>query len=470
MRNLQSNLDRWMFTNATPSVFHQRHVGRVLLPRTKTCIVTRLVTVNSVQRHSSRRCASARNAPCAGERGPRLHADQRVPGSKCVGRARHGLDRKAATPNVRKRVAAEEHQVGVVLVDPEGDFRFAVRIAELHARVAIRIPFEVGKRVVERYRADPSRLTKIVFGPLHGLAPDRKAALVGSQDRSPGRLQSQTVDRWGPEGQIWMSAASIGTSVRAEVRGRRLHPEAIAGECIFDTDSEQKRIARSWIKNVLHHHPVWLSLGGGPGGPTNETVDRVAALRLVQWDLVAAPVELIAPVLQPVRPRDQDLAPARRTHLVGAISVEKLAAADRVRAESAADRDDHSLLVLGQDRDLLAGWGDHPFASPGDYADCGSDGRCATFDSLISRSASLIAQAALTSPMWLKACGKLPRSSRVFGSTSSASRPRSLAKATARENVSLACSTRPAIACACANQNVHRRNVPSSPSRPSWAR
>jgi aminoglycoside phosphotransferase (APT) family kinase protein len=43
-----------------------------------------------------------------------------------------------------------------------------------------------------------------------------------------------------------------------------------------------------------------------------------------------------------------------------------------------------------------------------------------------ARSASEMAQAALTSPMWLNACGKLPSSSPVSASTSSASRPRSL--------------------------------------------
>ena len=131
-------------------------------------------------------------------------------------------------------------------------------------------------------------------------------------------------------------------------------------ECIFDANSEQKRVARLWIENVFHHHPVWLALGGGPGGPTNETVDRVAVLRLVQWELVAKPVELIAPILQPVRPRDQHLAPARGTHLIGAISVEKLTAANRVRAKSTANLGDHSLLIFGYDRDLLAGWCNHP--------------------------------------------------------------------------------------------------------------
>jgi hypothetical protein len=47
-------------------------------------------------------------------------------------------------------------------------------------------------------------------------------------------------------------------------------------------------------------------------------------------------------------------------------------------------------------------------------------------------SASKIAQAALTSPMWLKAWGKLPSSSPLVGSTSSASKPMSLTKAAAR--------------------------------------
>ena len=46
--------------------------------------------------------------------------------------------------------------------------------------------------------------------------------------------------------------------------------------------------------------------------------------------------------------------------------------------------------------------------------------------SLVRFSASLIAQAALASPMWLNACGKLPSSSPVAGSISSASSPTSL--------------------------------------------
>ena len=47
------------------------------------------------------------------------------------------------------------------------------------------------------------------------------------------------------------------------------------------------------------------------------------------------------------------------------------------------------------------------------------------------RSVSAMAHAALTSPVWLNAWGKLPRSSPLTGSTSSESRPTSLTKADA---------------------------------------
>ena len=83
----------------------------------------------------------------------------------------------------------------------------------------------------------------------------------------------------------------------------------------------------------------------------------------------------------------------------------------------------------------------------------------------VTASASAIAQAALTSPMWLNACGKFPRSSPLTGSTCSDRSPTSFTAAAAAANVRRAWSDRPASACACASQNVHSRNVPSSPSQ-----
>src|ERR1700731_1395477 len=112
--------------------------------------------------------APGSDAPCARKRGTWLQPDQGVPGPKCVRRAGHGLDGKAAPVDVGKRVAAEKHQVGVALVDPERDPSSVVRISELDTSEAILVPVEIGECVVERRRADPPRLPEIIFRVLHG--------------------------------------------------------------------------------------------------------------------------------------------------------------------------------------------------------------------------------------------------------------------------------------------------------------
>src|SRR6516225_10143449 len=254
--------------------------------------------------------ASASDAPCARERGAWLQPDQSLPSSKCVRRAGHRLDCKTATADVGKRVAAEEHQVGVALVDPERDFSSVVQISKLHTSETLLVPLEISERMVEPCRADPSRRLKIVFRVIHGFRADRKTALVGSQDSSPGYAQNQIIDSCGPERQVRMSAASVGTRVRAEVPDRCPHPESAVRQRIFDANPERERIARLRVEDVFHHRPVWLALDGGPGGPTDEAVDCIAVLRLVQRELVALAVELVAAILKPVRPRDQYLTSA----------------------------------------------------------------------------------------------------------------------------------------------------------------
>src|SRR5262245_53079039 len=161
----------------------------------------------------------------------------------------------------------------------------------------------MGERMVEPCRADLSGLLKIVFRMLRGFRADRKAALVGPQDGSPGYAQNQTIDSCGPERQVRMSAASVWTRIRAEVPGRCPHPKSAVRQRIFDANPERERIARLWMEDVLHHRPVWLALGGGPGDPADEAVDCIAVLRLVQRELVAPAVELVAAILKPVRPR-----------------------------------------------------------------------------------------------------------------------------------------------------------------------
>ena len=83
-------------------------------------------------------------------------------------------------------------------------------------------------------------------------------------------------------------------------------------------------------------------------------MDRVPVLRLVQLELMALPVELVAPVLQPVRPGDQDLAPARGARPAGRVAVEDLTPASRIGANPAADLVQDGSLVVGEELDLLA--------------------------------------------------------------------------------------------------------------------
>ena len=92
--------------------------------------------------------ASVSDAPSARQRGAWLQPGQSVSGSKCVRRTGHGFNGKTATVEVRKRVATENHQVRVALVDPERDLHSAVRISELHTSEAILIALKVGERMV----------------------------------------------------------------------------------------------------------------------------------------------------------------------------------------------------------------------------------------------------------------------------------------------------------------------------------
>jgi hypothetical protein len=92
-----------------------------------------------------------------------------------------------------------------------------------------------------------------------------------------------------------MSTAPKRAGVMAEVRGRRAHLESAVRKCILDANSERERVAGLWMEHMFHYGPVWFTLGGGPWDPTNEAMDRITALRLVQWELVVSLVEFIAP-------------------------------------------------------------------------------------------------------------------------------------------------------------------------------
>lgn len=76
-------------------------------------------------------------------------------------------------------------------------------------------------------------------------------------------------------------------------------------------------------------------------------------------------------------------------------------------------------------------------------------------------------RAVLISPIWEKACGKLPKNRRVDGSYCSEGSPTPFRTARTRSKISRASSMRPCSARLSASHRVHSRKAPSLPGRPS---
>ena len=110
---------------------------------------------------------------CAG-----LEADEAVSASKGVRGTGHGLDGEAAAVDVGKRVAREQHEVPIALVDPERDSGGPVRIEERHTCEAVPVRLEIGERMVEPGAADRPREPEVVLGILHRLPFEGYSALV----------------------------------------------------------------------------------------------------------------------------------------------------------------------------------------------------------------------------------------------------------------------------------------------------
>jgi hypothetical protein len=109
------------------------------------------------------------------------------------------------------------------------------------------------------------------------------------------------------------------------------------------------------VQEVLEDGRGRLSFRDPPGRPADEAVDRVFPFRLVERKLVPLARELVATVLDPVRPGDQLLPPTARRDLVSLVTVDDGAVADGIRTEAGADRHDDRALVSELELDLLPG-------------------------------------------------------------------------------------------------------------------
>ena len=150
----------------------------------------------------------------------------------------------------------------------------------------------------------------------------------------------------------------------ADVPGRRRHREPGVRECVLDRERQRERVARLRLEEVLHDDPVRRHVDNAPGRLADEPVDRVSVLRLRERQLHRLAVELVASVLDPVRPGGEHLPTPGARALAGRKPVEQCPSRDFVRAEPAAEGDDALALLAARELDLSSRLGDRgpPFA------------------------------------------------------------------------------------------------------------
>ena len=211
---------------------------------------------------SGKRSGPNVDPPGAREGPAGLQADQRLARPERVRWAGHRLDREAAPVDVGKRVAGEQHQVRVGLVDPERQARRPSAVAERDASEPVAVALEIGEGVVELGRA-------------RSACGRRKSYSVPSTDSEPTGMPRSSDKRTVRAGRLRASTGSTGwrpalrygwaphpygqarlPTFVAVVVTRRPSPESE----VLDADREREGIAGLGVDQVLHHDPVRLAL------------------------------------------------------------------------------------------------------------------------------------------------------------------------------------------------------------------
>jgi hypothetical protein len=146
---------------------------------------------------------------------PGLEANEALAAPEGVRRTRHRLDREAATGDVRQRIAGEDHQVRMALVDPERR-----DLPNADAGASVIVPHEVGEAVVELDSADRLRLPEVELCSLDRVSADRDRALVGGERRLGGNAELEVVHEAAAGRQVGVSADPVRARFQADV-GRR---------------------------------------------------------------------------------------------------------------------------------------------------------------------------------------------------------------------------------------------------------
>ena len=152
-----------------------------------------------------------------------------------------------------------------------------------------------------------------------------------------------------------MRADPVRARVGSRVRRLHQHGEALLLQRVLDPEIERERIARARVEAVLERGAIDLPLHDRPLRPADEAMNGVPPLGLVERELEGTALELVRAVLDPVRPRREDLSAAGAAELVQPVAVEHRRIAEPVTAQTTADADDDRPLVAVRELDLLAG-------------------------------------------------------------------------------------------------------------------
>src|SRR4051812_30243163 len=118
------------------------------------------------------------DAPARRRGGARLEHEETLAGAECVRCAGHRLDGEAAAIHAGKRVAGEELQVRIRLVDPQRHRSAAVGPTKLDTGDPVGITLEIRVGIVELRRADRPRRAEVVLGAVDGFLAQRQPVVV----------------------------------------------------------------------------------------------------------------------------------------------------------------------------------------------------------------------------------------------------------------------------------------------------
>ena len=99
-----------------------------------------------------------------------------------------------------------------------------------------------------------------------------------------------------------MVTGAVRKRLRSGIRRCRLHGETALGQPVVDGQRQGERVALLWVEEQFHDDPIGPLVACFPAEPAGQAMNRVAPVGLGQRGLMGDVRELVAPVLQPVRP------------------------------------------------------------------------------------------------------------------------------------------------------------------------